>query len=69
MSVCCGCCVLSGTGLCDSYRGVPPRVECLSVIVTPQKCVGPLGLLRHGERIYMTSRFEAKCARSEIKIM
>ena len=39
MDVCCGCCVLSGRGLCDGLiiRGVIPSVVCLCVIQRPQE--------------------------------
>jgi len=54
----------------QSSRGVPPRVVCLSVIVTPQQyALAHWELLSHGQRMYMMSRFEAKCVRSETGII
>jgi len=62
MSVCCECCVLSGTGLCDELTTRPEesyRLWCVVVcglentsLVNVEEGQGPLGGYRAKKKIY-----------------
>jgi len=70
MSVCCQVQVsATGRSLVQKGPSEGSVSECDGDTSTAPVGHGALGLLRHGERMHMTSRFEAKCERNETEVI